>query len=175
MTNLEKVIGGIAVIACILSVVVFFRVPGIPGASTVNQFGATTGPERFNDCESTNGIETCFGRTGLKTATTTVCAIQSPTNATSTLVSGSVRFSTSGVASIITIAKGATAYATTTSLGRITLAANAQATIVASSTPSTSSADDLNVFAPGKWFVVGMEGAATFSPVGVCQAQFRKI
>jgi hypothetical protein len=111
---------------------------------------------------------------GFTTGTTTVCAIQSPA-ATSTLVHGGVMLTTaSTTASVVTLAKATTAFATTTNLNRQAVSANAQATIMASSSPvlATGAINDL-VFAPNTYFVVGMEGGAgTFSPAGSCIAQF---
>lgn len=108
------------------------------------------------------------------TGTTTVCAIQAP-GATSTLLYGGVKFTVSSTtASTVTLAKASTAFATTTNLNRQAVAANAQATILSTSTPllATGAINDL-VFAPNTYFVVGMEGGTgTFSPEGSCFAQF---
>lgn len=106
----------------------------------------------------------------LTQATTTVCAIQSPA-ATSTLALGSgVRFSVSSTtATTITLAKSANAFATTTQIGtNFAISANAQATIIASTTGM--------IFEPNYWFVVGMAGGTgNFSPTGVCQANWLDI
>lgn len=124
--------------------------------------------------ESNGGLYTTAARTVMTQGTTTVCAVQSP-NATSTLTEASTLFTVSSTtASIVTIAKAATAFATTTLLGQAyTIAANAQATIAASSTTANATAQDY-VFAPSQWVVVGMAGGTgTFSPVGVCTAEFQ--
>ncbi len=108
----------------------------------------------------------------LTTSTTTVCAIQSPA-ATSTLQSGGVLFTTSSTtAAVVTLAKATTAFATTTVIGNeYTIAADGQALIIASTTPT----DGVTVFAPSSWFVVGMQGAPDFySPVGRCHATFEE-
>lgn len=112
-------------------------------------------------------------RTSYTAATTTPCAIQSPA-ATSTLVMASALFTVSSTtASTVTIAKAATAFATTTVLGNaIAVGANAQATIVATSTTANQLAQDF-VFAPSQWVVIGMAGnIGTFSPSGQCSAFF---
>lgn len=115
--------------------------------------------------------------TALTAATTTVCAIQAPT-ATSTLVRAAIRFDVSSTtASVVTLAKATTAFATTTSLGSAALAANAQGTIIATTTP-VDALDEDRIFAPNTWFVVGMQGGVsggTFSPTGVCQATWEAI
>lgn len=117
-----------------------------------------------------NGAQVFLEGKRLATGTTTVCAIKSPA-ATSTLVFADVDFSVSSTtASIIHLAKATTAFATTTSLGSVALAANAQGTVVASTSPAAGAA---TVFAPNTYFVVGMAGGVgTFSPVGNCTAQF---
>lgn len=105
----------------------------------------------------------------LTQATTTVCAIQSP-SATSTLVTGSIKLAVSSTtAATVTIAKSANPYATTTSLGAVTIAANAQGQAVASTTGS-------HIFSPNTYLVVGMAGGiGTFSPTGECRALFMEI
>ncbi len=116
---------------------------------------------------SQGGATEIFTRSALNTGTTTVCAIQAPTAGTSTIQMFSATFTTSSTtASTVTMAKAATAFATTTSLGSAAIAANAQATVVASTTAAT-------IIAPGAWLVVGMAGGTgTFSPVGSCTASF---
>ena len=105
-------------------------------------------------------------------ATTTPCAIKSP-NATSTLLLGSVDFSTSSTtATTVSIAKATTAFATTTNIGTLTLAANERGTWFGG--VASSSATNV-VFPPNNYFVVGMQGGVgglNFSPVGTCQALF---
>lgn len=111
-------------------------------------------------------------------ATTTPCAIQSP-NATSTLGQAFVTFTTGTTsATVITIAKAATRYATTTVIGNsIAIAAGAQSTVSATTTTANGNAND-RVFAPNQWLVVGVAGAITsgdaagtgYKPVGRCGA-----
>ena len=110
------------------------------------------------------------GHQTMAQATTTVCAIQSP-NATTTLAFFSANFTTSSTtASLITMASANNAFATTTTLGvSVSIPANGQATIIATTTPGT-------IYAPLTWFVVGMAGGTgNFSPVGACNAQFNSV
>ncbi len=110
------------------------------------------------------------GHQTMAQATTTVCAIQSP-NATTTLGFFSANFTTgTTTASTITMASAKNAFATTTVLGgSLSMAANSQATFIASTTPGT-------IYAPLTWFVVGMAGGAgNFSPVGACNASFNSV
>lgn len=119
-------------------------------------------------------------RSTLAVSTTTPCAIQSPA-ATSTLQIGSVKFTVgTSTAMTVTMAKAATAFATTTLLGQaVAIAAGAQGTLVASTTASNLVNNDF-VFAPSQWFVVGVAGAITagdaagtgFVPAGSCTAEF---
>jgi hypothetical protein len=130
--------------------------------------GAVSGPDLLSPYFNVNGWTEWPTRQGFASATTTVCAIKSPA-ATSTLALGSgVRLDVSSTtASTVTVAKAATAFATTTPLFSAHVAANARAAIAA-----TTTTNDF-VFAPNTWLVVGMAGGiGSFSPSGVCQAKF---
>lgn len=130
-------------------------------------------PSPYLKWGAVQGVRTWPTAQPFATATTTVCAIQSPA-ATSTLAYPSgVLFTTSSTTAVtVTLAKAATAFATTTALGTHAIAANAQGHILASTTPAGNLNSDL-VFGPNQWFVVGMQGGVgSFSPVGVCQATF---
>lgn len=146
------------------------------GEPEVQSVGAVTGPFMpFDHIQwgLGQGIRIYPTAIGLKTATTTICAIQSPV-ATSTLVQAGILFSVSATTTTtIDLAKAATAFATTTAIGGATLASDAEGLILASTTP-TSGLDDAMVFAPNTWFVVGMQGNdfSDSAPVGVCHATF---
>jgi hypothetical protein len=125
---------------------------------------------------SVNGISTQYSRTAsLTQASTTVCAIQSP-SATSTLLLGSLNLTVSSTtASRVTFAKALGPAASTTLLGQAQLGANAQGTFLASTTP-TVLVDPIQVFSPSTWFTVSMSGGnGTFSPTGVCTAVFQEV
>ena len=162
--------------ALLMAYVALFR-PAVIERVVEEGVGAVVGPDRYSPCESTNGITRCFTRRSLATATTTVCAIQSPAFASSTLVAGGVKFNTSSTtATIVEIARSATAFATTTSITRAALAANATPFVVASTSAVTELESPAWVFDPGQWLVVSMQGGAgTFSPTGFCQATFEVI
>lgn len=148
---------------------------GEAGADGGQSFGAVSGPDSFFPCTSNEGITTCVTRIAMRTATTTVCAIKSPA-ATSTLVSGTARFTySSTTAPLVRFAKATTPYATTTALGNATIAAGAQGTLQASSTP-VGALGDITVFEPSSYLVVALSGGVgTFSPTGICQATFEVI
>ena len=141
--------------------------------NSVQTFRAVSSPDIQSPYFSVGGVRTWAARSeNLISATTTVCAIQSPT-ATSTLTRASLRLSVgSTTASTVVIAKSATAFATTTAIGGGALAANAQGTFSATTTPATlTSLDGVMTFAPSQWVVFGMTGGiGTFSPTGACSA-----
>ncbi len=136
--------------------------------------GALTSPDLPYPYISVGGVRKWS--TKLETliqATTTVCAIQSPA-ATSTLRFGSIRFviASSTVATRATIAKATTPWATTTSLGAANIASNGAGTILATTTQVVP-IDDVIVFAPSTYFVVGLQGGVgSFTPTGTCVAEF---
>ena len=170
MTKNNKNIA-VGVMALFLVAFALVGIKFLPTVSTPNVFAGVSSPDVPSPYFSFGGVRLWAGMTQtLAQATTTVCAIQSP-SATSSLQSAGIRFDTSSTtASIVTIAKATTQYATTTSLGVCNLLANTQATCIASTTPTTSQ-DPIQVFAPNTWLVVGMAGGTgTFSPAGNCHA-----
>jgi len=129
--------------------------------------GALSGPDIPYFYLGVGGLRNFFNSSPLSTSTTTPCAFQA--NATSTLVSGGVKFTVSSTtATTITIAKATTPTATTTWIHNGSLAANAQGTFIVPGATTTN-----QIFGPNEWFVVGMSGGnGTFSPTGVCHAIF---
>lgn len=95
--------------------------------------------------------------------------------ATSTLKEAGCRLDVaSTTATVVKFSKATTAFATTTALGQLAIAANGQGTLIASSTISAGNTAAL--FAPNNWLVFSMEGGSgTFSPSGSCSAQFIQI
>lgn len=183
--------GMLAVLAIVLGVA--YR-PGTvditTNPNTVN-LGAVPTATISGNYFSVGGVGRYSRGMGYVNATTTVCAIQAPA-ATSTLVSGGASFSLSSTtASLVTIAKAATQYATTTVLATSSMIANAFGYSDAMATTSvpnivsitTTAAANLlkqtdRTFGPNQWFVVGMqdttaeETAGSFSPKGFCNATF---
>lgn len=133
-----------------------------------------TSPDSYYEYTANNDLQKFGGSKGFTPATTTVCAFKSP-SATSTLTFGSATFSVaSSTATVVTLAKATSAFATTTVLNSGAIAANAQGTLFASST-TVVNVDGLTVFAPNTYFVVGMSGGiGTFSPSGRCSVQFTR-
>lgn len=139
-----------------------------PSVDQVTQNGLQITSRRNGDTNA--GLR---GNAALNTATTTVCAIQSP-NATSTLISGYIQENVSSTtASTLTIAKASTAFATTTLINTVSVAAGASAVGIAASTTLSALEQTNRTFAPSQWIVVGQAGGTgTFSPTGVCGAQW---
>lgn len=193
MNKSNIIIGILAAIALVIGVVAYNKVPdrvlgaqgpqgpqglrgeqgpqgpqgprGAQGAPASPTLGALSGPDLPYPYFSFGGVPQWANRTdSLTQATTTVCALQSPSS-TSTLDFASIRLDVSSTtAATVTLARAATAFATTTSLGAISVPANAQGIAVASTTGS-------HIFPPSTWFVVGMAGGiGTFSPSGSCRA-----
>lgn len=143
----------------------------VPRQTSSPVLGSVSSPDIQSPYFSFGGVRHWGARTEtLTSATTTICALQSPP-ATSTLEFASIQLTTSSTtASTVTIAKATTAFATTTLLGNGSISANAQGTIVASTTNSVNPSG-LGVFSPNTYLVVGMAGGiGTFSPVGSCIA-----
>lgn len=159
------------VTVALLGAILFFVLPHNAFGSVNSGDPSITNFTRLAANDFINGgVETIGNRTAsLTQATTTVCAIQSPA-ATSTLQSASILLTVSSTtASSVVLAKATTAFATTTNLNTEAVAANAQATIVASTSPTGGNKD--LIFSPSTWLVVGMSGGTgTFSPTGVCTA-----
>src|SRR3990167_8489808 len=141
--------------------------------------GASAGPDRFSPCESRDGVQQCFTRQALSTATTTACAIKSPT-ATSTLVRATLKVTTAtSTATTWTVAKAATAFATTTVLrGDLSLASGALGTMPFVATSSVG-VIDVAFFANNQYLVWGVAGVDQPSDTtklnGICQATFEII
>ena len=146
-------------------------------------FGAVTGPDDSFPCKTSNGVTTCSERKALTTATTTPCAIKSP-SATSTLIRATAMVTVaSSTATTWTIAKAANAFATTTPmLQDITLASGVQGVLLfaGTSTPAgvAQVTDPKYVFAPNTFAVWGRAGtveADTTLFKGACTATFQVI
>lgn len=142
-----------------------------------SKLGAVSGPDFFGDYFAVNDVRTFYNSKGLNQATTTVCSIKSP-NATSSLVFGAIRFDVASTsATFVEIARATTAFATTTLIGTgYNIAAGAQATIVASTTPTGG---DAIIFPPNNFLNVKVAWATAATsasvPRGVCKANFTAI
>jgi hypothetical protein len=138
--------------------------------------GSVASPEIQSPYVSVGGQRMWRQKADISTGTTTICAIQAPAGTSSLRYYALSETVSSTTASVITIAKATTAFATTTLLGsQITVAANAQTTIVGSTTAAQQTAG-ADVFAPNTWLVFGQQGGTgTFSPIGQCSAHFEQV
>lgn len=142
--------------------------------------GAVSGDEIQSNCLTVGAIKTCHAKVQLRAATTTPVAIPiGLITGTSTLLRVSVLQDLAST-SIVTIAKAATAYATTTILGELSVTANTQPLMVLTATSTT----DLNAtaskytFGPGvgsQWLVIGIAAGATTlnGPTGVVEVTWQ--
>jgi len=150
---------------------------GSNGSSPV--LGALSGPDLPYPYISFGGVRSWAAKTdSLVQASTTICSLQAPA-ATSTLSTAALRLEVGSTSAMfIEFAKSTSPAATTTRIGSTyVVAANAQATIVASSTGSV--AGDATIFAPNTYFYI-KAGFATVpstptAPVGTCLAQWTQI
>ena len=166
--------------AVVLVVIVAIAIAGVflpVGKSVVNEIvGAVAGPNAYLPYVANNNLQTYSLTKEFQLASTTICYIKSP-SATSSLSFAGVNFTTSSTtSSVVTLAKASTPYATTTALNTLTLSAGAQGVMIATSSVATVGVVSNNIFGPNQYFVVGMQGGVgTFSPVGSCSAEFKRI
>ena len=134
------------------------------------------------------GVERFYDRQIMRQGTTTVCSFISPA-ATSTVTGGLVNFDVGSTsATIVSVAKATTAFATTTTLiTDVALAANIKGTIhidpaVAATLDATQIISPLNFVNIGIQEALadgGVEGEATYylgaAPVGTCLIEFMTI
>lgn len=121
-----------------------------------------------------NGVTTTYSHSIMTAATTTPCSIASPAATTTLAFPATVNFTNSAsYANDYQLGKATTAFATTTNLGKITIAANALGTLVATSTSLTD-----NIIAPNSFInlrVSTSTASATFAPTGTCTAVFQSV
>lgn len=145
-------------------------------AKELQAYGAVSSPDIQSPYFSYGGVRYWSARMETLNSSTTPCAIQAP-YATSTLIFGSFTVaSTSGTATYVEFGKAANPYATTTSLGTTNIAANARATLLASTTPVAMN-DDAVIFGASttpRYFVVKVANAAYAQLGGTCSATWRE-
>lgn len=178
-TKVKIIVAGLVAILCVALVWSLNRPDTIVYQPGDQPLGALAGPDIPSPYLRWGDVAVFKAAQPMATATTTVCALQSPA-ATSTLLVASAKFDVStSTATNITLAKAATAFATTTDLGTQPLGANAQASFVitATSTPGGAAwdiSDTATTFAPSTWFTVGVKGGkGTVSPEGTCTATWQ--
>ena len=142
-----------------------------------NSLSSITGPDTPYQYFSYGGVRQWAVSRPVSTATTTVCAIQNPASATSTVRTATIYESTSSTtASTLTLAKSATAFATTTFLTvSDAISANGSYQLELPAT-TTETGIDKYILGPSDWLVWSQAGGTgTFSPVGTCEATFTQL
>lgn len=172
--NTKKVLIGVAIVVVVALGVIFPR--GNSVVNQITQLGAVSGPEINSPFLTVNGVETWFYKQPMKQATTSICQLITPPYRTVLVpFSLTAEFTTSSTSAsnVVIATSSAFSTATTTLIAQRAIGANLGAAVVA--TTSTASLID-GVFAASTWINVSMAGGiGTFSPVGNCQAMFRKI
>lgn len=137
------------------------------------KLGAVSGPDLYSPYWNVNGVRQWFVRQPMNRATTTLCSMRAPANATSTLhfASFQIVLGTS-TAATIDIGTSTAGFATTTNLvAAKSIASGAQGYSYWS--PAGGSVDDAKM-APGDYVVVKTAGAGLsgYTYRGFCQSIF---
>lgn len=142
----------------------------------VERIGAIPGDSIDGSCFSQNGVKECRTRVAMLAATTTPCAINIGQFGTSTLNRATIRQDLAST-SVVTVAKSATQYATTTLLEEWSVTANTQpvATVVGTTTWGVAATAGKFTFGPGagsQYLVFGVAAGVTTldGPKGMCEA-----
>lgn len=167
--NIKLVIGLVAIVA----------VAGIflpTGNSVVERIvGATPGADFFYEILNFNGVNTMYKEVGMQKATTTLCAIKSP-SATSTLDLATWQISVgTTTAATIDIGTSTNAYATSTTLVASTAVASGAQGYAKWSTVGGGVND--NIMAPNSWVLVRVNevGLNGYKYTGACEASFTQL
>ena len=143
--------------------------------SSGEKVGSVVGPDSYLPYLANNDVKTFSYSSKLNQASTTVCSFRTP-SATSTLVYGAVNITTgSTTATIWEMGKDVGAAGTSTLVGgRFTLAANALATFLATTSVNVANANQAFVYGPNQFFTVKFGGSSTDVNVfvGSCKAVF---
>lgn len=163
------VLVGVAVVLSVVLSVWLIR-PGDKVVETI--IGSASSPSVVDGCMDVNGVTKCYRARDVRTSSSTICSMKSPTS-TSTLLTASLNTRTgSSTALIYEFGRSTLPDATTTRIGSAFVGAG-QVTIVASSTASAT-----NVFAPNTYLNVKyggndcVDGGACNTLVGKCKAEF---
>jgi hypothetical protein len=142
--------------------------------------GAISGPDVMSPYFGWGGVNNWSFKKDLggDAASTTICVIQAPQVASSSLQFFGYRANTgTGTAMELKVYKSASKWLATTQLGGDSALAANQAVVVVATSSAFDSVNSL--FSANDWLVVratvAAGGAGTSSPTGVCQAQFVQI
>lgn len=143
------------------------------GYGNTLKLGSVSGPDLYSPYWNVNGVRQWYVKQPMRSATTTICSMRAPTNATSTLhfASFQIVVGTSTAASI-DIGTSTAGFATTTNLvAAKSIASGAQGYSYWS--PAGGTVNDAKM-APGEYVVVKTAGAGLsgYTYGGSCQAIF---
>lgn len=171
MKTIEKVVTGFVIVGVIALVSLFF-LNGKKNNDVNVSVGASPGSSFNQTVLTVNGVEQAFRSQSFNQASTTRCALRSPTNATSTLSTDGIIKSASTTDYTLAIYKGATPYSATTLIRSESVTANGQVAFPTASSTYNSLADTNRTFAPGEYLVVTAGSTATAMDFGTCSAVF---
>lgn len=148
---------------------------GATHSATAPQVGAVSSPDIQGPYFSTNGLTFYSYHIAMTKNASTTCAMKSP-GATSTLTEAGIKIASSSSSQIIVeMGQAVNGYSTTTLIGTTqTVAAGAQATILASTSPQTGAGFASITFAPNTYFNIKLTPGANY-PSGTCDAMFMVI
>ena len=162
--NTQKLLIGGIVVAIVLSLIGVFKATTIINNPPF-QAGATAGPDRYNPCESRDGLQDCTKKVGFISASTTACSIA--TTATSSLKTFSYSIYTgTSTALTLRLATSTSPSATTTNIASFALSASETDSFIYRGKTG-------DVLIPGQYVVASFEGTSGVSSgsglVGACQ------
>lgn|SRR3990167_4731586 len=170
---MNKTLGTVLVV--IIGVIAIIGAYMFPKGNTIVErvVGSISGPDIQSEYLNVNGVESWFRAQPFNTASTTRCALRAPTHATSTLSYDGVVKAATTTDYTITLAKSATAFATTTLIRELAVTEAGQIAIPTASSTVTLLADTNRTFKPGEWLVVSTAGpSATAFDASYCSAVF---
>ena len=157
-TVLISVVVSVVVVAAAL---VLFK----PVETIIKQVGSATGPDSYFDCETHNGVQSCFVRRSFLTGTTTPAAMRAP-SATSTVAVACRSTNSTTTAQTYLISKGLGMQSSTTALGSAGVGAGALGAVNASTTLNL-------IIEPNAWVQFNaIGGVGTSNLTGFCSATF---
>lgn len=165
----------VALIVVALIAIIGIQFPKATEVIRNNVVGSVTGDTLTTRSWTVNGVRHEYLRTGLNKATTTPCAILSPSATSSYLMTGvTVTTATSTDSTVWTAARALSPYATTTQLGQATLAAGTIGAVAVNAS-TTVAFNGAGILAPNTFIVWGVQGTTPGSTAnlnGFCEAEF---
>lgn len=172
MANIKTILASVVLAAAVaVSVVAFVH----PAPANSPQYGALAGPDIASPYLKWGGVATYNASQFMKTATTTLCSMQNPYAATSSLLSFSMQINTpTSTAAVIDVATSTSAFATTTAgnlLSAQSVGSNARATF------TFDPVSNNNIVGPGQYVLAKTEGPGVggYTYGGTCQGTWQAV